>query len=292
MLFPQARRAVAAGADQPGVGDPAYDVAAARTEDRELARQAPREDVAQVRDVDAGGVPCRLYRPADARDGLIIHVHGGGFVFNDVEVHDPIARAFANRAQMAVLSIDYRRPPEEKFPAAVEDLDAVLAWLEGSDLASGPTYIHGDSAGGNLALVAALRHPGRFRAMALVYPFLDPASSFESHAEVDAGFERTEADWYWRQYARTEQDLTDPDLAPLLSDRLGSLPPTLVVTAEHDLLRDEGEHLARLLAEQGVPVVATRYLGQIHGFWRHPDAFDAAEPLLRQVAGYLNSHYS
>ena len=82
----------------------------------------------------------------------------------------------------------------------------------------------------------------------------------------------------------------DPDLAPLRSDRLGTLPPTFVATAEHDPLRDEGEHLARLLAEQGVEVVATRCLGQLHGFWRHPDAFPAAEPLMGQVASFLRTH--
>src|SRR3546814_18046834 len=86
------------------------------------------------------------------------------------------------RSQTAVLSVDYRRPPEDKFPAAVQDIDAVMSWLEDSDLA-GPTYVHGDSAGGNLALVVALRHPGRFRAVVLIYPFLDPTGGFPSHDE-------------------------------------------------------------------------------------------------------------
>lgn len=294
MLFPQARRAVETSAGTPSVADPSYDIQAAREQARALALKVEREAVGEVRDIDADGVPCRLYRPVGAVEGVIVHLHGGGFVFNDVEVHDAVSRQFANRAGIAVLSVDYRRPPEDRFPAAVDDVDTVLGWLDRhvDDLGlAGPSYVHGDSAGGNLALVAALRHPGRFRAVALIYPFLDPAGTFESYETAAEGFDRREAEWYWQQYAASADDLTNPDLAPLLSPRLGTLPPTLVVTAEHDPLRDEGEHLARELAEQGVSVVATRYLGMVHGFWRHSDAFDAAEPLVRQVAGFLRSHH-
>jgi acetyl esterase len=171
----------------------------------------------------------------------------------------------------------------------------VLSWLasDGSayDLA-GPLFLHGDSAGGNLALVAALRNPEAAAGLVLIYPFLDPTASFDSYATAAEGFDPREAAWYWEQYAASPADLTDPDLAPLGpgaagQDRFSGLPPTLVVTAEHDPLRDEGEHLARLLADAGVEVVATRYLGQLHGFWRHHDVFDAAEPLTRQVAGHV-----
>lgn len=297
MLFPDARRALAAAADDLPVHHADFDVAATRAADREAALAAPREEVAHVRDVDADGVPCRLYRPAGAVAGVLVHLHGGGFVLNDVEVHDPLARRLANRAGTAVLSVDYRRPPEHRFPAAPDDVDTVLGWLdravvEQPDLGlDGPTYVHGDSAGANLALVAALRHPGRFRAVALVYPFLDPAQGFDSYRTAADGFTPEDAAWYWRQYAAAPDDLHHPDLAPLRSDRLGTLPPTLVVTAEHDPLRDEGEHLAGLLADAGVEVVAARYLGQVHGFLRHPDAFVAAEPLTRQVAGFVRQHH-
>jgi acetyl esterase len=293
MLFPDARRAVEAATGEQPVFDPAYDVPAARESARVAAAAMPREDVAEVRDVDAGGVPCRLYRPADARPGVVVHLHGGGFVFNDVDVHDASARRLADRTGLAVLSVDYRRPPEHRFPAAPDDVDTVLRWLDEhatSHGLGGPSYAHGDSAGANLALVAALRHPGRFTAVALIYPFLDPTASYESYETVADGFDPREAAWYWQQYAATPADLTDPDLAPLLSTRLGTLPPTLVVTAEHDPLRDEGEHLARLLAEAGVEVTATRYLGQVHGFWRHDTVFTAAEPLMRQVAGFIGLH--
>jgi acetyl esterase len=290
-LHPQARAAVEAYAADLPVTDPSFDIAASRATARDTAAAEPREHVDEVTEIDADGVRCRLYRPAGA-DGLIVHLHGGGFVFHDIEVHDAAARRLANRSGMAVLSVDYRRPPEHRFPAAPDDVDTALRWLAreaGALGLDGPTYVHGDSAGGNLALVAALRNPGRFAAVALLYPFLDPTAGFDSYRTAADGFDATEAAWYWEQYAEPA-DLGDPGLAPLRSDRLGSLPPTLVVTAEHDPLRDEGEELVRLLAEEGVEVVGTRYLGQIHGFWRHPTAFDAAEPLTRQVAGFLRQH--
>ena len=293
MLFPHVRRAVEAAADETPVHHPSYDIAEARRQARDLAAAEPREPVAEVRDVDADGVPCRLYVPEGAAAGVVVHLHGGGFVMHDVEVHDNAARRLADRCGLAVLSVDYRRPPEHRFPAAPDDVDTVLAWLDThaeTEGIAGPTYAHGDSAGANLALVAALRNPGRLAALALTYPFLDPQKAGESYGLEGVGFEPETADWYWQQYAATPADLVDPDLAPLLSDRLGTLPPTLVVTAEGDPLRDEGELLARRLSELGVEVTATRYLGQVHGFWRHPSVFVAAEPLTRQVAGFLRLH--
>lgn len=293
MLFPEARRAVEAAASETPMWSEGFDIDAARAQARELAAAEDREDVAEVLDVDADGVRCRLYRPESEGEGLVVHLHGGGFVMHDIDVHDAGARRLANRCGLAVLSVDYRRPPEHRFPAAPDDVSTVVTWLERNaaehDL-PGATYVHGDSAGANLALVAALRHPGRFRAAVLIYPFLDPIAGFDSYDSAAEGFDPRLAAWYWQQYAATPADLEDPDLAPLRSERLGTLPPTLIVTAEHDPLRDEGEHLARLLAEQGVEVTATRYLGQIHGFWRHPRVFPATEQLLGQVAAFVRSH--
>jgi acetyl esterase len=283
MLHPEARRALEQEAGEVRVFEDGFDIETSRAEARASAAAEPREDVAEVRDVDADGVPCRLYRPADALPGVVVHLHGGGFVFHDVDVHDASARRLANRTRTTVLSVDYRRPPEHRFPAAPDDVDRALAWWP----EDGPVFLHGDSAGGNLALVAALRNPGRAAGLVLIYPFLDPGAGFDSYVTAADGFDPREADWYWQQYAAAPADLTDPDLAPLLSERLGDLPPTLVVTAEHDPLRDEGEHLAALLAEAGVPVVGTRYLGQVHGFWRHDRDFTAAEPAMLQVASFL-----
>jgi acetyl esterase len=293
VLYPQARKAVEDAAGEPKVWE--TDIDDARSAARAEAATAPREDVAEVVDLDADGVPCRLYRPEGARPGLVVHLHGGGFVFHDVDVHDDAARRLANRCGVAVLSVDYRRPPEHRFPAAPDDVDRVLAWVTSAGDAhglGGPLFLHGDSAGANLALVAALRNPGVAAGLVLIYPFLDPTGSFESYRTAADGFDPREATWYWEQYAASGEDLAHPDLAPLGPDLKGQpgfaqLPPTLVVTAGQDPLRDEGEHLAQLLAEAGVEVTATRYLGQIHGFWRYPTVFDPAEPLTRQVAGFV-----
>ncbi|UUZ60044.1 alpha/beta hydrolase [Nocardioides sp. B-3] len=193
----------------------------------------PREDVAEARDVDADGVPCRLFTPDDPEDGVIVHVHGGGFVFNDIDVHDGVCRRLANRSRRRVLSVGYRKPPERRFPAAIEDIDTVPGWLEQQAL-PGEWAIHGDSAGANLALVGALRNPGRFRAVVLIYPFLDPTAGFDSYEVGEAsGFGPQEASWYWEQYA-DRADWDDPDVAPLHSDQLEHLPPTFVATAEFD----------------------------------------------------------
>lgn len=292
-LYPEARKAIEARSAEAPVWAEGHDVVAERNADRALAMAEPREAVAEVADLNAAGVRVRLYVPDGADAGLVIHLHGGGFVFNDVEVHDAACRRLANRAGLRVLSVDYRCPPEHRFPAAPDDVSSVVAWLDSDapiELREGPTFVHGDSAGGNLALVAALRHPGRFAAAALIYPFLDPTASFDSYRTASDGFDPQEAAWYWQQYAGSPEDLTDPDLAPLRTDRLGTLPPTLVVTAEHDPLRDEGEHLALLAVEAGVEVVATRYLGQVHGFWRHTSVFPAAEALLGQVSAFFRQH--
>jgi acetyl esterase len=289
-MYPEVRAAVAADAS-PDLSVPGFDIAAHREEVRLANLRQPREDVASVEEIDADGVRCRLYTPADVLPGLVVHAHGGGFVLNDIDVHDGICRRMANRGRRAVLSVDYRRPPEARFPAAPDDLDTVVAWLR-REGPPGPYAAHGDSAGANLALVAALRNPGFFAVVALIYPFLDPRGAFPSWEEAgDTGFDRAEARWYWEQYARSEADHDDPDLAPLLSDRLHTLPPTFVATAEHDPLRDEGEELARRIVEAGVETVGIRCLGQTHGFWRH-DHFTASEPLVRQVAGYLDQHLS
>lgn len=300
MLHPQARAALA-GEEGASPYDDATDIVAERAAARLEALTGPREEVGQVRDLDAGGVRVRVYWPkgavtagADDLVPTIVHLHGGGFVFNDIDVHDGMARRLTNRSGLAVVSVDYRRPPEHRFPAAPDDVDTVLGWLGregvGLGLDADRLFSHGDSAGANLALVAALRHPGTFSALVLIYPFIDASMRCASYDEALGLFNRDESGWYWRQYASRSEDYTDPDFSPFESDRLDTLPPTLVVTGEHDPLRDEGEQLAARIAESGVSCVGTRYLGMLHGFWRHPDDFDASETLTRQVAAFLQQH--
>ena len=234
-------------------------------------------------------MPCRLYRP-DGRGSRAGHPPARRRVRLQRHRRPRRGGPPAGQPQREV-GAQRRLPPPARAPLPGRTrrrATAAVAWAERHH--DGPTYVHGDSAGANLALVAALRHPGRFAAVVLIYPFLDPTAGFDSYRTSADGFDPREAAWYWEQYAASPADLTNPDLAPLLSDRLGTLPPTLVVTAEHDPLRDEGEHLAGLLAEAGVEVTGTRYLGQLHGFWRHHAVFPSAEPLMRQVAGFLDQH--
>lgn len=287
-MYPEVRAAVAADAS-PDITAPGFDLVAYREQVRVFNLAQPREDVAEVSDVDADGVQCRLFTPAHALDGVIVHLHGGGFVLNDIDVHDEACRRLANRSRRRVLSVGYRKPPEHPFPAANDDVDTAIAWLAGAGL-PGPLAIHGDSAGANLALVGALRNPGTFAAVVLVYPFLDPTGSFASYElGEESGFEPRRARWFWEQYA-DESLWQHPDLAPLNATNLDTLPPTFVATAEFDPLRDEGEELARRIVETGVETVAIRCLGQRHGFWRLPE-FTAAEPLLRQGAAFIDQHF-
>jgi acetyl esterase len=299
-LHPQAVAALEEWSRGPKVTDPGFgpdDVAAMRSEARAVAAEEERESVERVEDLDAGGVPCRLYVPSGADAGasrLLVFLHGGGFVFGDLETHDGQSRRLANRTRSAVLTVGYRRPPEHRFPAAPDDVDTVLDWVRdhgsGLGLDLGRVALVGDSAGGNLALVAALRNPGLAAACVLVYPFVDSAMAGASYAAQEWGLNRGEAAWYWAQYARGASDLADPDLTPLRSERLGTLPVTLVQIAEHDVLADEDAELARRITEAGGAVEVTTYPGMIHGFWRHPELFDAAEEALAEEARFLAAH--
>jgi acetyl esterase len=299
-LHPQSVVALEEWSHGPKVTDPGFgpeDIEAKRTEARALAADEEREPVARAEDLDVDGVPCRFYVPHDPgtdASRLLVFLHGGGFVFGDLETHDGQSRRLANRTGSTVLTVGYRRPPEHRFPAAPDDVDTVLRWVgvhgSGLGLDLRRVVAVGDSAGGNLALVSALRNPGVLAASVLVYPFVDAAMAGASYAADDGGLTRGEAAWYWAQYARDADDLADPDLTPIRSDRLGTLPVTLLQIAEHDVLADEDAELARLIASAGGEVQVTTYPGMIHGFWRHPRLFDAAEDALAETVRFLATH--
>jgi acetyl esterase len=289
VLYPESRRAAALWAEEASMLDPGFDIAATRARARADGLARAKEPVERVADLDADGVPCRAYLPTDAA-GLVLHLHGGGWAFGDLETHDAHCRRIANRTGRAVLSVDYRRAPEHPYPAAPDDVDTVVRWLEAGDnelgLDASRVAAVGDSAGGQLSLVAALRNPDVFDALCLVYPVVSPPGRFASYDTVFGGLMPGEMDWYWDHYVPDVDTRRLPDLNPLDED-LSGLPPTLVLTAEHDPLVDEGEALAAAIALSGVPVIATRHLGMIHGYFGDPLLFAASSHAVGQVAAFL-----
>jgi acetyl esterase len=289
VLHPQSRRAAALWAEETRMLDPGFDIGQTRARARAEGLAEAKEDVERVFDVDADGVACRAYVPRES-DGALMHLHGGGWVFGDLETHDGHCRRIANRTRRIVIAVEYRLAPEHPYPAAPDDVDAALRWLRGDDgarlVGDGPLAAVGDSAGGHLAVTAALRNPDVFDALALVYPVVDPGGRSSSYGTVFGGLLPGEMDWYWDRYVPDPEARSAADLNPLTAD-LSILPPTLILTAEHDPLVDEGEALAVAIAQAGPPVVATRHLGMIHGFFRDPWLFDASPHAVAQVAAFL-----
>jgi acetyl esterase len=244
-------------------------------------------------DVDAGGVPARLYDGApDGAAGVLLYAHGGGWVMGDLDTHDGLCRELASGSGWAVLAVDYRLAPECPYPAALDDLERALAWLRGGGAAAhgvdpGRIAVGGDSAGGHLAAVTARRARDAgmpFAAQVLICPVIEPAADYPALDEY--GLHRDEMRFFWDAYAPPGVDRTHCDLDPTRADPAG-LPPTVIITAELDLLRDEGERYAARLLAAGVPVVSVRYQGLIHNFPRKLALFDGAHAAVAQIAAIL-----
>jgi acetyl esterase len=237
--------------------------------------------VAEVRELVVDGaegkVPARLYRPSeDIAPGVLVWLHGGGFVLGSLDGSDVEARALAAASGCAVVSVDYRLAPEHRFPAAPEDCYAATAWVAehaaSLGAAPGPLAVGGDSAGGNLAAVVARLARDRggpsIDLQLLVYPVVARAPATRSYREFADGYWLTAdaMEWFWRHYLPAGEDGSDPRASPLLCDSLARLPPAVVAVAECDVLRDEGEQYAARLRADGVPVQLRRYTGMLHGF--------------------------
>ena len=225
-----------------------------------------------------GSLAARHYVPfghgLNSPEPLLVWFHGGGFVLGDLDTADQPARMLCRHGDLNVLSVDYRLAPENPFPAAVEDAVAALDWAMAhvDELGADPTRVAvgGDSAGGNLAAVAALqrRGPGGPAAQLLVYPATDMVTRYPSIDRFADGYFLTEADtdWFMDHYAG-DADRSDPRMSPLLADDLRGIAPAMVVTAAFDVLRDNGEAYAHEMRESGVPVVLRRVPRLIHGFF-------------------------
>jgi acetyl esterase len=303
-LHPQSVAALEMWSEGPHVGDPGFgaaDLAEKRAADLLAAAGEPRDPVDRVEDVDADGVPCRLYVP-DGAQRVLVYLHGGGFVLGDIDTHDAQSRRLAVRTGSAVLAVDYRRPPEHPFPAAPDDVATAVRWLldhaDRLGVDRDRVVTVGDSAGGNLALVAALDLPGALAATVLVYPFLDPATASPSYDRTDGGLTRADARWFWEQYAAADLGPAGPRspdvrrFSPLAAppSALSGVPPTLVQVAGCDVLVDEDHELVHRLEAAGVHVELATYPGMVHGFWRHPELFDDVEGALEDVRRFLDRH--
>ena len=276
--------------------------AQARASVRERAAVLPREAVASVRDhqvpVPGGTIPVRVFTPEGAAaKPALVYFHGGGWVTGDIETHEGICRTLANAAGCVVASVDYRCAPEHKFPTAAEDAYAATRWVAeqastlGVDAAR--LAVIGDSAGGNLAAAVALMARDRkgpaLAFQVLVYPVTDCDFDRPSYRENAEGYILTSESmrFYWDQYAPGAEDRVNPYASPMRAASLAGLPPALVITAEYDPLRDEGEAYARALGAAGVPVAHTRYPGMIHAFFRFTNVLDAARAAVAEVVAAL-----
>jgi len=236
-------------------------------------------------DADADGVPVRIYRADDRELPGLVWFHGGGWTIGSLDSHDRLCRTLAARCGCALVSADYRLAPEHPYPAAVEDAWTATLWASRrfAGLAIG-----GDSAGGHLAAAVALRARDRglpLALQALVYPATDgglDTPSFREHADVP-NLTREVMHWFWDQFCPVELR-AEPEASVLRAPDLRGVASAFVLTAEYDVLRDEGEAYARRLLDAGVPVMLTRYEGQIHGFLRMPAVIERAREAIDQVA--------
>jgi acetyl esterase len=313
-LDPTARPIVdAMTANFPRLGTDVLDAAVARqliAANAPPPRPVPRP-MARIENFTIAGpaapIPVRAYWPVSTPEPLatVAFFHGGGFVICDLDTHDDMCRAIAGETGALVVSVDYRLAPEHRYPAAAEDAYAATKWIAehaeslGGD--AGRLVVAGDSAGGNLAAVAALMARDRggpgIAFQLLIYPVIDAAQDTASYQENSDGYFLTAAymRWFWEQYLGPHGDPRSPYASPIRCPDLSGLPPAHIVTAECDPLRDEGEAYGRALEQAGVPATVVRYEGMFHGFFgmaellpraqaANDQAFDAVRRALAALA--------
>jgi len=253
------------------------------------------EPVTEVRDETipgpGGDIAIRIYRPDGEGLPILVYGHGGGFVFCDLDSHDGLCRDLANRVPAVVVSVAYRLAPENRWPDGAEDFHAAAQWaVDNADAVGGDAsrvMVGGDSAGGNLAAVAALMARDRggppIAGQLLLYPVIAADFDNESYRLFGKGFynPKPALQWYWDQYVPVPADREHPYASPLRAS-LAGLPPAIIVIAGHDPLRDEGIAYADALDAAGVPAVRCLFPGGIHGFMTMP-TLDIALEARRRV---------
>ena len=259
-------------------------------------------DLESVRDIvihsQAGGMPARLYSPSSSAPGLVVYYHGGGWVVGSLDGWDSSVRTLAVASGCDVVSVDYRLAPEHVFPAAADDAFDALVWAaSAAGLADGrPVVVAGDSAGGNLAAVAALRSRDfggpPIALQVLVYPVTDCDLDRRSYREYDGDeyiVNRRDMAWFWDRYAPDTGTRVNPYASPLRAPSLADLPPAYVVTAEHDPLRDEGFAYADRLRAARVPVEHRHYGSQIHAFFTFTGVLDDADKAVTEAGAAVRA---
>lgn len=287
----------AAGKPALSAGDPTQaraQVAAMRA----ALGSGPAEVVSESLEIPtrAGSMPARLYRPASEAQGLILYLHGGGWVCGQLDDFDALSRMLAALSGCALLLVDYRLAPEHPFPAGLHDTEDGLAWASREGMArlgrSVPLVVAGDSAGANLGIAAVLAARGRIPValQAYFYPVTDSEMAFDSYASFSKGMPLTRADmrWFFGHYAPASQ-WSDPRISVLRTPNVGGSPPTWIATAEYDVLRDEGEKYAHRLMQAGVEVDLHRIEGLPHGFARLFNLIDTARDAVTLAASAIAS---
>ena len=265
---------------------------------------APGPEMAEVHDtrvrVSGGLIPVRVLTPAVSPHGVIVYYHGGGWVLGGLDESDAVARRLAQRSQCVVVMPDYRLAPEYRFPTAVDDSWAALGWAAeyAAGLADGPVplIVAGDSAGGNLAAVMTQRAMARggpsIAVQVLAYPVTDCDLDTTSYADPanQLMLTRDSMIWFWDHYAPDRRARAHPDASPLRAGVFSGLPPAVILTAEHDVLRDEGELYATQLVKARVPVLHQRFAGQMHGFFTMVDLLPGAGTAMDFIADGIEKH--
>jgi acetyl esterase len=259
-------------------------------------------DMESVRDIvipsQAGGMPARVYSPSASAPGLVVYFHGGGWVVGTLDGWDASVRNLAAASGCDVVSVDYRLAPEHVFPAAADDAYDALVWAaSAAGLAAGrPVVVAGDSAGGNLAAVSALRARDfggpPIALQVLVYPVVDCDLDRRSYYEYDRDeliLNRRDMVWFWDHYAPDPAARANPYASPLRASSLSGLPPAYVVTAEHDPLRDEGFAYADRLRAARIPVEHRHYGSQIHAFFTFTGVLDDADKAVTEAGSMIRS---
>ena len=264
----------------------------------------PGEPVAKVEDRTipgpGGEIPIRVYLPEGASPfPAYVYFHGGGWVIGNLETSDQSCRLITNRSGCAVVSVDYRLAPEHRYPAAADDCYAALEWVaaHGAEIGVDPNRlaVGGDSAGGNLAAVVAQMARDKdgpaIGLQVLNYPVTNCDFTTPSYTDNAEGFGlgRQAMEYFWQQYLASPAQGTEPYASPAQATELSGLPPALVLTAEFDPLRDEGEAYAHALQTASVPVTCTRYDGLIHGFLGQTHAVPEADHAHTQIADALKA---